>query len=132
MRRCVSNCGLLRLLQATALPTDPRPTSPIARTAGQVEADIIGLVDSKHGTAANRDGPCRTACASLTEGISWRLPVCAAARHNKCKRGLSLRTTAGSGSEPSERACREVGLVPEAAVTGAATCIAASKIYSII
>src|SRR5262245_54176905 len=132
MRRFVSNCGLLRLLQAIALPTHPRPTSPIARTAGQVDVDIIGLVDSKHGTAADRDGPCRTACASLTEGISWRLPVCAAAH----KRGLSHRTTAGSGSEPerlglstrfcsslcnraSERAC---GLVPEAAVTGAATC----------
>jgi hypothetical protein len=64
----------------------PRLTPTIARTAGQVYAKIIGLVDSKHGTAANRNGPCRTACASLIEGISWHLlPVLR--YHHECNKG---------------------------------------------
>jgi hypothetical protein len=109
MRRCVSNCGLLRRPQQTALPMSTRPTPTIARTAGQVYANIIGLVDSKHGTAANRNGPCRTACASLIEGISWHLlPVVRC--HHECKKGAERHAAVVSAS-PQQRDWTVVELV---------------------
>jgi hypothetical protein len=65
MPRSVANCRLARLLQA--IPTRRHPSPTIAGTAGA--ADIIGLGDFKPGTAAKRDGPCRTVSVSPTEAI---------------------------------------------------------------